>query len=786
MPVSSIPDEIPNFVGRDKECKAVERHLTDEVTRLVNVWGPPGFGKTSVAIRVAHHLQEKNITVHFVSVRGMESKEDLVSKLLSMFADDSQVRHISSSHFSIQCLQQVQNPFVLIFDNADDLLESGDTKRKEHVLQFIDEILTHCKQIKLLLTTREHLDYLSHKLPIHSEKINELDKISSADLVRLLLPDKSDFDCNCIVRECGNVPMSMRLMCSVIKEASISVNDLLQELKNSTLVEVLDSEYLPDGVRIKSVINTSFKRLKVRERNAFVSLSVFPEWFGIEEAQAILNVDTEAKTKQIIRSLERKSLLDCGENFSHFTVHSLLRSFIEEEMKNDQAVEAVFWDSKIQFCDYYISSCKDANENFLKQHYGDAFRSFLDRRGSIISSISNGLRIDKIYAKTVELLSEAKSFLSVALHDEQLLIERLYDTAVEEAKKRGKTDDEQRLHSARECHTTAESYFWLSRVQREEGNLKGAQESAKMGSRLKAELLGQHYPHTAASVNQKGVTENDSEKLVRAIRKAETVAFLLENPRLNSYYNFKMEGSNRRYHPGPFGHLQDKAYMSLITFGVHEDTARSLLELARKQRQAGDLTGALESVQVGVLLRQKLLGGHPCTASSYFEQGNIYFAMGDSKSAVEAFQKAADMSLNLRGYHTITAHYYFQLGKAQYKMQDLQGALKSLQRASNMTSYPLQNSTKRAALTYYTLGKVQRYTGDLKGAMESLQSAVNIRLNLLGDHRDTALAYYKLGLVQRDMGDVKGAMESLQSAANIGSKLLGDHEDHPITADSFL
>ena len=382
MPVSSIPDEIPNFVGRDKECKAVERHLTDEVTRLVNVWGPPGFGKTSVAIRVAHHLQEKNITVHFVSVRGMESKEDLVSKLLSMFADDSQVRHISSSHFSIQCLQQVQNPFVLIFDNADDLLESGDTKRKEHVLQFIDEILTHCKQIKLLLTTREHLDYLSHKLPIHSEKINELDKISSADLVRLLLPDKSDFDCNCIVRECGNVPMSMRLMCSVIKEASISVNDLLQELKNSTLVEVLDSEYLPDGVRIKSVINTSFKRLKVRERNAFVSLSVFPEWFGIEEAQAILNVDTEAKTKQIIRSLERKSLLDCGENFSHFTVHSLLRSFIEEEMKNDQAVEAVFWDSKIQFCDYYISSCKDANENFLKQHYGDAFRSFLDRRAA--------------------------------------------------------------------------------------------------------------------------------------------------------------------------------------------------------------------------------------------------------------------------------------------------------------------------------------------------------------------------------------------------------------------
>ena len=547
MPDSSIPDEIPNFVGRDKECKAVEDHLTDEVTRLVNVWGPPGFGKTSVAIRVAHHLQEKNIPAYFVSVRGMESKEDLVSKLLSMFADDKQVGHISSSHFSIQCLQQVQNPFVLIFDNADDLLESGDTKRKEHVLQFIDEILTHCKQIKLLLTTRESLDYLKHKLPMYSEKINELDKISSEDLVRLLLPDASDDDYNCIVRECGNVPMSMRLMCSIIKEESISIDVLLQELNNSTLVEVLDHEYLPDGFRIKSVMNTSFKRLMVRERDAFVSLSVFPERFGVEEAQAILNEKSEVQTKQIIRSLERKSLIDCGEHFSHFTIHSLFRSFIQEETKNDQAVEAVFRNSQIQFYDYYISRCKVANEHFLKERYGDVFRDFFDRRSSIISSLSSGPRIDRIYGKVVELLSEAKSFLSVALHDEQMLLERLYDTATEKAKTRGNLGDRQRLQSARECHS-AESYFWLSRVQREEGNLRGAIKSARVGSRLKKERLG-HRPHRAVSVYHRGVTHDvmgDSHVLVKAFHEANNVA-KKRYPATTTFYRLGSPAKRRRH-----------------------------------------------------------------------------------------------------------------------------------------------------------------------------------------------------------------------------------------------
>ena len=74
VPDSSIPDELPNFVGRDKECKAIEHHLTDEVTRLVNVSGPPGFGKTSVAIRVAHHLQEKNFPVYRLRFRSWSGK----------------------------------------------------------------------------------------------------------------------------------------------------------------------------------------------------------------------------------------------------------------------------------------------------------------------------------------------------------------------------------------------------------------------------------------------------------------------------------------------------------------------------------------------------------------------------------------------------------------------------------------------------------------------------------------------------------------------------------------
>ena len=237
VPASCVPDEIPNFYGRQEECEAILGHVAgSKTTRLVNIWGSPGFGKTSVAITIANRLREKNIAVYFVSLRGMKSKDELVSKLLSIFTDVKQVPHISPSHWLAQCLQQLQNPFVLILDNADDLLESGDTTTKEEVLRLSKDILTQCCHVKLIFTTRESLDYLKHEVPIHLERVGILDKISSAKLVKSLLPNVSENNSASILKECGQVPLAMRLMCGIMREENVPLNELLEELKTSTLV----------------------------------------------------------------------------------------------------------------------------------------------------------------------------------------------------------------------------------------------------------------------------------------------------------------------------------------------------------------------------------------------------------------------------------------------------------------------------------------------------------------------------------------------------------------------
>lgn len=446
-PQSCIPDRIPNFVGRQEECKEIQNHLTEGITRIVNVWGPPAFGKTSVAINVAHQLRENNIPVYFLPLRGMTSKEELVSKLLSMFADDNQVPHTSPSHWLIRKLQKVQNPFILIWDNADDLLESEDGK--ERVVQFIHEILAQCSHIKFLLTTRASLDFLSLTNRVHLTKINVLDEASSASLIKLLLPDVTDDDCKCIVQECGQVPLAMRLMCNIMKEEHTSINELSEELRNSTLVNVLDDESFPADVRLKILINKSFQTLPIQERRAFVSLTVFPGWFNTKEATAVLDVKTDRTTTKLIRSLERNSLINCGESFSRFTIHSLFRSFVEEQRRNDKTIEVMFHSAQRRFNDYYISSLTDANEKFLMGPSDEAWKIFAGRRENILLSITDGIKDDDLYPKIVNVLSTAEFFLFTVLLEEEVLFSQIYDTALLEAKRRHVVEDEQMLLAAK-------------------------------------------------------------------------------------------------------------------------------------------------------------------------------------------------------------------------------------------------------------------------------------------------------------------------------------------------
>ena len=259
----SLPPMVPNFTGRQSECHEIACHVTSESTRLVSIWGSPGFGKTSVAIAVGHDLRSEGLPVCWLSLRELKSKADLASKLLSFIEPSVRNHHPSFSHLCVDdqlclLLSKFSERTVFILDNADNLLEDGEPGVKKEVIGLLKEILRRSKATIFAVTTRESLDFLNVDLQGHqSVRIRPFNEDSAKTLVKALLPEASPTDCTRILQICGLVPFAIRLMCSSMSEdeaqPSQYLDEFMQSASTESIAKLLDRPDYPDEYRLQSL-----------------------------------------------------------------------------------------------------------------------------------------------------------------------------------------------------------------------------------------------------------------------------------------------------------------------------------------------------------------------------------------------------------------------------------------------------------------------------------------------------------------------------------------------------
>lgn len=323
----------PNFTGRGKECEEIIGHVTSESTRIVSVWGSPGFGKTSTAIIVGHQLQNRGLPVYFISLRGLKSKGDLTSKLLSHFrTGESENQNLTPADEIGFIFKRLSDPCVLILDNADDLLECGEPNIKEETVNLLKDILNRSEKVKFLLTTRESMAYLHMSLHGHkSIRIGELDNSSSKELVEKLLPNLSASEPTKIVQIYGQVPLAIWLLCKSLPEDSVQCSadlDDLMRTKNNPL-ELLDNPEFTSDARLKTLFESSFQRLSSQDQEALVSLSVLPDKFDLKIATAVLGLTRFTETKKVLGRLQGRALLVKSSSSDKFSIQKLLQSLQE-------------------------------------------------------------------------------------------------------------------------------------------------------------------------------------------------------------------------------------------------------------------------------------------------------------------------------------------------------------------------------------------------------------------------------------------------------------------------
>ena len=154
---SRLPDKIPEqlMFGRTKEIEQVKEIVQSGTVSVALITGGPGFGKTTVANKVAYELAkpENNRTVFFCSLLTKKTLNDVITEMIHSSGTIQPAQLPENPEKWIKdWSKQVQTQVTFVLDNADGVLESGD---RGSFLSILSAIRMLSKQnVTFVITTR--------------------------------------------------------------------------------------------------------------------------------------------------------------------------------------------------------------------------------------------------------------------------------------------------------------------------------------------------------------------------------------------------------------------------------------------------------------------------------------------------------------------------------------------------------------------------------------------------------------------------------------------------------
>ena len=436
LPKSHIPSPVPLFTGREDEVKQYSKLITDDSTRLVTIWGSPGFGKTSTAIEVAHNLSLLGYPVYFFKLHGITTVDKLLSKMLSIFKNNLVDVNLAPIDKLVSIFREIPSPIILILDNIDDLLSSETTSAE--LEDIFGEFLDSSTNINMILTTRQLLENLRDQVEgFQDVRIRPLSPVSSIKFVRQILPSFSENVVAKVAEISFHVPLTIRLVSSLIKNSC-------EEMANKVLEEL----HSPDNFlehfekNMQKLFEKPFEQLASADKHALISLTVFAS-ATISKDAAIDVVSGERRAlSDALRSLDilvKKSLIDLDRNGEYYSIHPLIYSFIVVKAK-DHDYENVLKSSNIRFCSYYLLLFERLNDDFLAGMSVDSAQ-LEDVMENLSTVMHQSLTYDCENAHHVfRILSKAEIFLFLVYIPSRASDEvfQLFDIAIQKSISDGK------------------------------------------------------------------------------------------------------------------------------------------------------------------------------------------------------------------------------------------------------------------------------------------------------------------------------------------------------------
>jgi len=289
LPVPATP-----FLGREEELAAVETLLVAGDVRLVTLTGPPGAGKTRLALQAAAEASEAfQNGILWISLSALRDSAPVAGALAAAAGidppSDRPVEETLAERLGATST-------LILLDNA------------EHLLPDIAETIAFLRDLDgptLLVTSRERLRLQGEQawpVPPLTEEDGQALFVARASAV-----DPSFHGSDAVAEVCARLdelPLAIEL--AAARTAVFTVEQLLDRLSRrlDLLKGVRDAD--PRQRTLRATIEWSYDLLDAAEQRALAALSVFAGGCTLEAAEDVSRVDVDTLESLIDKSLLRR------------------------------------------------------------------------------------------------------------------------------------------------------------------------------------------------------------------------------------------------------------------------------------------------------------------------------------------------------------------------------------------------------------------------------------------------------------------------------------------------
>ena len=379
---SELPEKEPHIYGREKEIDDIVQALLEKSCKTVAgflVTGTAGVGKSTVAIQAGYRLKDEfGAIVKYCSLRGAykgsREVESVVREILNVCVPGNYQGTEYPKHVLLNWCRQLDNEMILIIDNVEDVVEG---RSKDWFLNLLSDMRmrSDCK-IKFLITSSLDVETVGTASNILLRKL-DLGPLDAAESIEILkdsanLTSLSDTESKAKLRQiaeiCEHIPLALRLAGPLL---------------------AMESEYTFDGLKykleqnaartlgVKPIMEIAFEKLDESLQSALVSLSVFPQSFKRDAAEAILGDNCA----EALTNLKKRCLIQ--KQGDRYLIHLFIRGYAKQIGQRDQ-FRQILVDGKEGYLKHLLRLIlRNAQKYWGKDTCKESFQLFNEERINI-------------------------------------------------------------------------------------------------------------------------------------------------------------------------------------------------------------------------------------------------------------------------------------------------------------------------------------------------------------------------------------------------------------------